>query len=130
MNTLRTVSIAIVAWVAAMSVLGDEGATSLWKLKFAENADLPPVFRQFEVRRPDGSHQIAFLASFDGGLAKRKPLMIYFDGSGAGSHFTCVGERIAMTTAGLLASMAHEHFHVAMSEKRGVEFHREGARRR
>ena len=106
----------------AQGLRGDDRPASLWQLEFVDKAELPPSFRQFKLARPDGTRQTAFLATFDPDLEQRKPLMIYFDGSGAGSHFARIGERIGMTTSGLLAKVANERFHVAMSEKRGVEF--------
>jgi pimeloyl-ACP methyl ester carboxylesterase len=86
------------------------------------NPKLPPVFRQFEIPRPDGSRIVAFLSDFNGGVSKRKFLMVYLDGSGAQSLFTIANGRTGVGLFGVLARMASARYHVASVEKRGVKF--------
>ncbi len=93
-----------------------------WSLAFVDNPQLPPVFREFAVTRPDGSSMRAYLADFAKDREKRKPLMIYLDGSGAGSLFTMHDGHVAWSMFGVLAKEANEQFHVAATDKRGVPF--------
>jgi len=97
-------------------------------LAFVENKLLPPVFKQGEVARPDGSKMVYFLGNFKDDLSTKKPLMIYLEGSGAQSHFTKIDDRIGYGIFGLMAQHAGDNFHVATIDKRGVEFGDAGRR--
>ncbi len=92
-----------------------------WRYTPAENKQLPPMFRQGQAQRPDGSTLTFFLGNFNDGLNARKPLLIFLDGSGAQSHFIRVGDKLGYSIFGLIASHASV-YHVAAAEKRGVEF--------
>jgi pimeloyl-ACP methyl ester carboxylesterase len=93
-----------------------------WRITFAENPKLPPVFRQGASARPDGSNLTFFLGNFDGSLSAKKPLLVYIEGSGAQSQFTKMGDKIGYGVFGLIARRAAGKYHVATTEKRGVEF--------
>lgn len=98
-------------------------ALSSWKLKFADNPELPPSFKQTEALRQDESKLTIFLGNSEGSLDGRKPLLIYVEGSGAQSHFIKLDEkRIAAGIIGLLANRYGKSHHVVCSEKRGVPF--------
>ncbi|MBN2562889.1 MAG: alpha/beta fold hydrolase [Phycisphaerae bacterium] len=121
----------VLAWSLATCLLGlvtwpDDAVADpdplLWKLAFVDNPKLPPVFREFAVPRADGSTLRAYLAHFAKAADTRKPLMIYLDGSGAGSLFTMHGGRVGCSLFGLLARLAKDEFHVVAGEKRGVPF--------
>jgi pimeloyl-ACP methyl ester carboxylesterase len=89
---------------------------------FTENPELPPMFRQLDVARPDGSSATVFVGDFDGSFATRKPLLIYLEGSGAMSQFIRRGKMTGYGIYGLVADRASDRFHVATVEKRGVPF--------
>ena len=93
-----------------------------WSLQWTDNTLLPPVFRQAEIPRDDGSRATVFVADFDNGLTRRKGLLVYLDGSGAQSLFTVVDGRTGVGVFGVLARVAAPHYHTAAVEKRGVEF--------
>ncbi|MGE0480558.1 MAG: alpha/beta hydrolase family protein [Phycisphaerae bacterium] len=120
----RAVLIRTVALFAAASPLlspafaGDPA----WSQRFVENAKLPPMFRQWEMKRPDGSVMIAYLGCFDENPNQRKPLLVYLEGSGAQSHFVAVGDKVGYSLFVVFAKAAAERFHVVAVEKRGVEF--------
>lgn len=98
-------------------------ATAKWTLSFVKNDKLPPMFKQAEARRPDGSRQTFYLGNFDDGLAERKPLLVYLEGSGAQSQFIVTDDgKVAYTIFGLIAQHVGPKFHVATLEKRGVKF--------
>lgn len=111
----------IVGCVAAIAD-ADDPPQSPWTLKFVENPRLPRPFRQFTVKRPDGSRMRAYLANFNGRLNDRKPLAVFLDGSGAQSHFSARGGRVGCGLFGVFAESAQEQFHVAAVDKRGVAF--------
>lgn len=108
--------------VIAAAIVSPAGAAPAWALPFAENAKLPPVFRQWEIKRPDGSAMTAYLGCFGENPDQRKPLLVFLDGSGAQSHFTAVGDKVGFSFFGIFAKAAAEKFHVVAMEKRGVEF--------
>ncbi|MHC4453042.1 MAG: alpha/beta hydrolase family protein [Planctomycetota bacterium] len=89
---------------------------------FVENPELPPMFKQLDVARPDGSSATVFVGDFDGSFATRKPLLIYLEGSGAMSQFIRSGKMTGYGIYGLVAERASDRFHVATVEKRGVPF--------
>src|SRR5215470_8902037 len=93
-----------------------------WTLAFANNDKLPPGFRQFNVKRPDGSELVGFLAAKGDSLSHRRPLLIYLDGSGAQSQFYYKDGKRGYSVFGILANKAGDQFHVATSEKRGARF--------
>ena len=95
---------------------------SAWNLDFTENPKLPSAFREFAVPRPDGTIMRAYLANIGPNSDARRPLMIYLDGSGAGSLFVETKGRIGVSLFGLLAQAADNNFHVVAGEKRGVPF--------
>lgn len=102
-------------------------SAAAWRFETVENKQLPPTFRQGQAIRPDGSRLTFFLGNFKDGLNARKPLLIFLDGSGAQSHFVRVGDNLGYSLFGLIASHASA-YHVAATEKRGVEFAANGAR--
>lgn len=93
-----------------------------WSLRWTDNTMLPPVFRQAEIPRDDGSQATVFVADFDNGLTRRKGLLVYLDGSGAQSLFTVADGRTGVGMFGVLARVAAPHYHIAAVEKRGVTF--------
>lgn len=93
-----------------------------WRTTFVDNAKLPPGFRQFAIQRADGTRMTAFLAGDDVSRTKRKPLLVFLDGSGAQSLFTILPQGTSVGLFGLLARQAGEAYHVAACEKRGAEF--------
>lgn len=93
-----------------------------WTLSFADNAKLGKSFKQLELARPDGSVQVAFLGHFDEPLDRKKPLLVFFDGSGANSQFVAVGDKVGAALFGLIAKLACDDYHVLACEKRGVKF--------
>lgn len=98
-----------------------------WKFTRTENKALPPVFIQGTAKRADQSEMTFFLGNFAKGDPVKKPLLIYVEGSGAQSHFMRVGEKIGMGLFGLIAKETKD-YHVAATEKRGVEFASSAAR--
>lgn len=97
-------------------------------LPLVDNALLPPAFKQGEAVRADASRMVFFVSDVNDGLQGRRPVLIYVEGSGAQSHFPKVGERIGIGIYGLIARHAGDRYHVAATEKRGVEFGDPGKR--
>ena len=112
--------------IALFGILGAPRAVSddeeSWSLQWTKNAKLPPVFRQAEIPRDDGSRATVFMADFDEGLAQRKGLLVYLDGSGAQSLFSITNGHTGVGMFGIVAQLAAPHYHTAAVEKRGVEF--------
>jgi len=112
--------------IALLSVLavprGVQADAEGWSLQWTDNAKLPPVFRQAEISRNDGSRAKVFLADFDKGLSRRKGLLVYLDGSGAQSLFSIADGRTGVGMFGVIAQVAAPNYHTATVEKRGVEF--------
>ena len=118
-------------FLAALSIMitvlctafAQTSSLSGWTLDFVVNDNLPPGFRQFKTSRKDGTMQTAFIVDINNCLAKRKPLMIFVDGSGAHSHFfvTPTGRR-GTGVYGAIAMLPADEYHVIASDKRGVEF--------
>ena len=75
---------------------------------FTENPELPPMFKQLDVARPDGSSVTVFVGNFDGSFATRKPLLIYLEGSGAMSQFIRAGDMTGYGIYGLVANSVVE----------------------
>lgn len=121
MNTSRlTFLIAVCLIAATTSTLRAEPAK--WTLAFDENATLPKAFKQFTLKRPDDSSMTAFLGHWCEDHNTKKPLIIFCEGSGAGSLFMKVGDKIGSSLFGLLAKAACKDYHVVSIEKRGVKF--------
>jgi pimeloyl-ACP methyl ester carboxylesterase len=109
--------------VAFSPLVADDGGAAKWSLDFIENPKLPPVFRQAEAPRADGSTLTFFLANFDNALDARKPVMVVLDGSGASSAFYEMDDgRVGYGVYGLIGERACAAYHVATAEKRGVPF--------
>jgi len=89
---------------------------------FIDNPELPPMFKQLEVARADGSSATVFVSDFDNSFATRKPLLIYLEGSGAMSQFVRVGKMTGYGIYGLIADRLRNDFHVITVEKRGIPF--------
>jgi acetyl esterase/lipase len=70
-----------------------------WRLTFADNPRLPPMFKQGAAPRADGSELTFFLGNFNDGLAQRRPLLVYLEGSGAQSQFAIVDGKVGFTLA-------------------------------
>lgn len=115
---LFTVVLAVMPAVVNRATAGEVK----WNLKFADNAELPPMFKQMEFARRDQSKVVAFLGHFKEPVDRKKPLLIFFDGSGAQSHFVRVGDKLGYSLAGIIASAAAADYHVVAIEKRGVPF--------
>lgn len=98
-----------------------------WKFTRGENRALPPVFVQGTAKRADQSEMTFFVGNFAKDAPAKKPLLIYVEGSGAQSHFVRIGEKIGMGLFGLIAKQTPD-YHVAATEKRGVEFASSAAR--
>jgi pimeloyl-ACP methyl ester carboxylesterase len=84
---------------------------------------LPGWARAFAIERPDGSRAVIYVSGdADGAFTTRKPLLLWFQGSGAQSVFKRYPQGLS---GGLFAYLGAEHsdrFHVVVIEKRGVEF--------
>ncbi|QDV90503.1 Alpha/beta hydrolase family protein [Phycisphaerae bacterium RAS2] len=93
-----------------------------WNVAFVHNPKLPPMFRQVDARRADGSNLSIYLGDFDDGLASKKPLLVFVDGSGAHSQFMVRDGRVGYGLFGFIADRFKKEFHVATAEKRGIEF--------
>ncbi len=116
-GALTVALLSVLALLRAVSA-GPEGAS----LKWTDNPKLPPVFKQTEATREDGSRATVFVADFDNDLTQRKGLLVYLDGSGAQSLFTIRDGKTGVGMFGLLARAATQHYHTAAVEKRGVDF--------
>ena len=106
--------------IALLSVLsvpqvGWAGAED-WSLQWTDNTMLPPVFRQAEIPRDDGSRATVFVADFDNGLTRRKGLLVYLDGSGTQSLLTVADGCTGVGMVGVLARVAAPHYHIAAAE--------------
>ncbi|HRX84212.1 MAG TPA: hypothetical protein P5572_04255 [Phycisphaerae bacterium] len=97
-------------------------------LPLVDNALLPPLFKQGEAARRDGSKMVFFLGNFDDNLTHKRPVLVYVEGSGAQSQFVRMGDRIGYSVFGLIAQHAGDRYHVATTEKRGVAFGDPGRR--
>lgn len=73
-------------------------------------------FDTYQIQRPDGTKIHCYLSNSE----KTLPLIVNVEGSGAGSAFTKVGERINGGMSGWLASVAQEDAHVLVVEKPGI----------
>lgn len=83
---------------------------------------LPAWLHAFEIERPDGSRAVLYTSGDDGAFTSRKPLLVWFEGSGAQSVFRRFPEGLS---GGLFTYLVAEHsdrFHVVVVEKRGIEF--------
>lgn len=93
-----------------------------WNIEFTRNPKLPPMFRQLDARRADGSNLSIYLGDFDNGLASKKPLLVFVDGSGAHSQFMVRDGKVGYGLFGFIADRFRNEFHVTTAEKRGIEF--------
>ena len=122
---LASTIVAIAFSVPVRAVQGPEKKEPIgakWKHAFAVNKLLPPMFRQLDAPRKDGSELTIYLGNYQNSLDSEKPLLIYVEGSGAQSHFVALGKRIAWSTFGLIAKNYGPEHHVVTTEKRGVAF--------
>ena len=71
-------------------------------LPLVDNALLPPLFKQGEAARRDGSKMVFFLGNFDENLTHKRPVLVYVEGSGAQSQFVRMGDRIGYMERGAL----------------------------
>ena len=117
----RAFSVLFLPMLAISAPAQPAGSPAAWRFTSAQNEALPPVFRQGAAKRADGSTQTFYIGNFNGGMDSHKPLLVFVDGSGAQSHFVRVGDRVGASLFGLIAQHAGA-YHVAASEKRGVEF--------
>ncbi|MBI5764453.1 MAG: prolyl oligopeptidase family serine peptidase [Planctomycetes bacterium] len=108
------------AYVAAFTPAQAEPPT--WSVAFDTNEKLPKEFKQFTIKRADGSDMTAFLGHWSEDHNAKKPLIIFCEGSGAGSLFMKVGDKIGSSLFGILAKAACKDYHVVSIEKRGVKF--------
>jgi hypothetical protein len=108
---------------ALCTVFAQTSSQRGWTLDFVVNDKLPSGFRQFKTPRNDGTMQTAYIVDINNCLTKRKPLMIFVDGSGAHSHFfvSPTGRR-GTGVYGAIARLAADEYHVVASDKRGIEF--------
>ncbi len=96
---------------------------SSWRLNLVENDALPPGYLQLRIpRADDGSVQTAFLYAPEAERTRRKPLLVFVDGSGAQSQFIRMEKGTAVGVFGAMARDVVRDYHVAACEKRGVEF--------
>ncbi len=90
-------------------------------VEFIRNNKLPPVFKETLVKREDGSN-LHFYMNDPGAKTAARPLVIWLDGSGCGSHFFIRKGKLYNTYYGVLAAMTRSRAWIAAPEKRGVPF--------